>query len=172
MKNLWKAVAGLVVAAGVGMAQEAITVKVEGGGSCNTRAAGLNTFPVTAWSFGASQQQTFGTSGGAAGKVQMSNLIVNKLMDECSTLLFKMVSMGTHVDKITLTQTDATGRTTLMTVELQTATVMGYQLSGATNAGPGETVNFGFGKIVITYYGGSGKTTFGWDMTANKMFIP
>ena len=131
--------------------------------SCSTH-AGANTFTAQSWTFGTEQ----GT-GTAAGRPLISGLTLLKPMDECSTSLFGMSVRGDHIRAATLTVTDATGRTTLMTVALEGMTISSYHVSGtASSPAPGESVVLGFSKITISYFGSSGVTKFGFDLAAMK----
>src|SRR5262249_13962027 len=149
-----------ILAVAAASAQESITVKIEQPGNgipgCTTK-LGAGTFPVQSWAFGVTTTTPFGStgSGAGAGKAAISALTIVKQVDECSAGLFGMSVKGAHIPKITLTQTDPTGKLTLMTVKLETAFVTTYQIGGSTaNGTPLENVAFSFAKIGITYYGG------------------
>jgi type VI protein secretion system component Hcp len=160
----------VLAAAHTAFAQETVTVKFDGLG-CSTR-SGQNTFPIQTWNLGATQAQPVGLGSGAgASRVQISNFTTARALDECSTALFGLVATGRHMDKATLTQTDASGRQTLMTILLEGVTVTSYQVAGSVaNPAPAEVVALGFTKITITYYGAGAATRFGWDVAANHAF--
>jgi len=69
----------------------------------------------------------------------------------------------------TLTQTDPSGKLTLLTVALENARITSYQVGGnATSPLPGETVSLSFTKITVSYIAGGAKTSFGWDLKADR----
>jgi hypothetical protein len=71
---------------------------------------------------------------------------LTRQFDNYGVALFRSAVQGTAWSKVTLTQTDATDRQTLMTVVLATAVVSGYVVSGsATAANSRETVGIGLG---------------------------
>ena len=170
MKKLLNALMLLAATAAAALAQESITIKFDAvnGAVCSSR-AGAGTFAAQSWSFGASNQSIQTTGGQGTGKAQLTNLTIAKQLDECSTQLFGMSVQGTRINRLVLTQTDASGRITVTTVELNNAFVSSYQVTGnLNNATPVEMVSFSFAKITLTYQGGSGNSKFTWDAMANK----
>src|SRR3954470_11157564 len=118
---------GLVALANAQQAQSAITID-SGDLGCSTT-AGAHAFAVSGWSFTATNPPaTAGVAG--AGRVQISSLTIEKTFDECSATLFAAVTAGKHLNKLTVTQSDASGRIKEMTVTLGDVVVSNYQLGG------------------------------------------
>ena len=126
-----------------------ISVKVDNL-SCSS-ALGSGTFPILAWSFGATQTGDLsGGGGGGAGKAVGSDLNVQKRFDECSPALFGGVTTGKHFPTATLVQQDQK-KNSVMIVTLTDLLIRSYQLSGSqADANPVERVSFNFSKICIS----------------------
>jgi len=120
--------------AGVAAAQDSISIKVDGVGTC----------AVQAWGFDATNQIAL-TPGTSAGKARITPLTVSKSVDGCSTGLLKALASGTHFTEVTLSQTDPTGKQPPLALLLTTVFVTDYRLSGASStASPSEQVSFTF----------------------------
>ena len=138
------AAAGLAAAQG---AQNTITVKVDGVGEC----------PAVNWTFDASQATSAATGGAVAGKAQITALVVNRQLDQCSALLFQAVVVGQHVPSVVLTQYDPATHFPFLTVTLGNVLISNYQVGGSTTSPlPGESVAFSFGSIKIDYQSPNG----------------
>lgn len=168
-KTIFHLSLALAATAGLAAAQQTtLTVKITAGPFACTTTAGSGAFLVQNWNFSSTGNET-STPGSSAKPAAISNLTVNRNMDECSVALFKASVMESQGLTVTLTQTEANanGKTTLLTVTLQNAYIANYQVSGATTApDPVETVSIGFSKITLTY--GPGNIIFGWDLQQQK----
>lgn len=136
-----------------------------------TTPVGSNTFNALSWSFGANQASSSAALGGAAssGRVNIQNLTIVRAFDECSPRLFAAVASGQKQPQLILTQTDAGGKTVLMTVKLQNVGVANYQIGGSPGSDqPSEQISFSFTKISIT--NNVNGATAGWDVSTNKPF--
>jgi len=156
---------GLAALANAQQAQSTIILDVPDIG-CSTPMSSHG-FSVQNWSFGATNPPA--TSGGTpvTGRVQISAITVAKVFDECSAALFGAVASGKHLNALTLTQTDVTGRIKEMTVKLTDVIVSNYQLGGgSTAAQPIESISFSFTQIVIV--NNQNNTQAGWDIKNNK----
>jgi type VI protein secretion system component Hcp len=158
--------------AATALARESVTMKWESFSSsvtsCTTK-VGSDQFAVQSRTFGATDPVSLISPGSQAGKPSLSNVAIVKLLDECSTQLFGLAVQGIHIAKAVLTWMDASGKTILLSVELDGAIVTSYQLAGSTPpATPAENVSFADSKITISDYGASGVNKFGWDAVANK----
>jgi len=152
-------VLAIVGTAGLAAAQNTITIKVDSVGECSAQN----------WTFDASQVPTSPSGGSFSGKSQITALVVNRQLDQCSPLLFQAVAMGQHVASVVLTQYDPASHLPFLTVTLGTVLVSNYQVGGSTaNPLPGESVAFSFGSIRIDYRSpnGGGSVHAGWDFTA------
>jgi type VI protein secretion system component Hcp len=131
-------------------ANGSIIVVTVDGLNCSTT-AGSASFNAQAWSFGATDTLEIGGTGSGAGtgKATTSNLVVQKMFDECSPLLFFDVTSGKVIKSVTLTQSDKKDRP-VMTVKLTNAILVSYQLSGTQAiVDPMESISFAFEKICI-----------------------
>jgi type VI protein secretion system component Hcp len=149
---------GILALAGLAAAQDSISIKVDGVGTCAAQAWGFDaTNPVST---------TTGSAGGTA-RAQITPVMVTKSVDGCSTGLLKHLAAGTDISEVTLTQTDPTGKQPVFTLVMTSVFVTDYRLSGvSSNPSPSELVSFSFGKIVVT----SGSTMVTWNLrtqTAN-----
>lgn len=152
----------LVGAAGLAAAQNTntINVKVDLVGDC----------PALNWTFDASQPVAVaGTGGAGSGRAQITALVVNRQLDQCSPRLLEAVLSGKHVSSVVVTQYDSTGRLAVVTVTLKDVLVSNYQVGGNTaTAMPGESVALTFGSITFEYRSPSGgMVEAGWDFTRN-----
>jgi type VI protein secretion system component Hcp len=130
----------ILAVANLAVAQDSISIKVDGVGTC----------AVQAWGFDATNQVPV-TPGTSAGKAQITPLTVSKSVDGCRTGLLKTLATGMHFGEVTLSQTDPTGKQPPLTLLLTTVFVTDYRLSGASSTtSPSEQVSFTFEKIVST----------------------
>ena len=157
---------GLTTLASAQQAQAKLTIAISDLG-CST-SQGPHTFEVQNWTFGATNSAgTPGAAGSGAGRVQITALTVNKLFDECSASLFAAVAAGKHLTSLVLTQTDPTGRTRVMTVQLGDVVVSNYRLGGAdATLDPTESVSFSFGQITVINQ--QNNTKAGWNVITNQ----
>jgi len=160
------ALLGFHTLASAQQAQSTITLNVPDL-ACSTH-SGTHTFPVQSWTFSAANPPAAaGGAGTAAGRAQISALTINKTFDECSAGLFAAVTTGKHFNKVTLTQSDASGRQTEMTVQLGDVVVSNYQLGGGPGSvEPVESISLSF--IQITIANPQNNSQAGWDSKANK----
>lgn len=142
---------GILALAGVAAAQDSISVKVAGVGTCAAQA----------WGFDATNPVSSTTAGAGTARPQITPVMVTKSVDGCSTGLLRALASGSHISEVTLMQTDPTGKQPTFTLVMTSVSVTDYRLSGATsNASPSEQVSFSFGEIVVT----SGSTTVTWNL--------
>ena len=137
-----------------------ITIKI-GNLSCTT-SAGSNTFEVSSYSFGASQQTSSGSaSGGAgAGKATIAPLKATKKFDACSPRLFGGVVTGEHFATADLVQHDGDGDITL-TISLTDAVITSYVIGGDDSSDtPQESISIEFRKICISEPSSNNKLCF------------
>ena len=143
---------GILALAGMAAAQDSISIKVDGVGTCAAQAWGFDaTNPVS----------TTTGSGGSTGRAQITPVMVTKSVDGCSTGLLRALASGAHISEVTLSQTDPTGKQPLFTLLMTSVLVTDYKLNGASSsASPSEQVSFSFSKIVVT----SGSTMVTWNL--------
>jgi type VI protein secretion system component Hcp len=128
---------------------------------------GADAFSVLSWSWGASNPVDVSGGGSGAGKASVSDLNVMKTVDACSPLLFGAVVTGKAFPSLTLTESNADG--TVSTVTLTDVRVSSWQASGsAASDMANESVSFAFAKVCLTDGESGGK--FCYDLRANKTF--
>jgi type VI protein secretion system component Hcp len=129
---------------------------------------GTDAFDVLAWSFGASNPVDLSVGGGgAAGKVSVSDLNIQKAFDGCSPALLGAVATGKAFASLTLAATNKDGTTT--TVTLSDVRVSSWQASGSSaSAAAVESASFAFSKFCVV--DGSSGAKFCYDLKASKMF--
>ena len=150
MKKVFVVVGILLVLTSFGWAQKSKISVVVDGLSCST-SAGPGTFAASAWTFGATNTESSGGTGGGgiAGKPVVGELNVTKAFDPCSPALFGGVVSGKHFKTLTLTQTEKKDSDYLI-VTLSDVLISSYQVSGTqASEDPFESLSFSFSKICI-----------------------
>lgn len=138
---------------------------------------------VLSWSWGLSQSGTMHVArGGGAGKVNVSDLGVSKLIDKASPNIVQHCAMGTQFEKATLTCRKASGdggQIDFLKIELENVIISAVTLSGSGSEGTdtlfAESVSLNFGKFNVTYTpqdnDGSALPEIGpvgWDIQKNE----
>ena len=133
---------------------------------------------ILSFSNGASNPSSVGMgSGSGAGKVDLSSINFQKLVDKASAKLFLKCCDGTHIatGKLTCREAGGTSPVEYYTYDLEECFIDNVSWGGAQGGGkPSESVSMSFKKIVVTYYpqnadGSKGdKMVGGWDVGTNK----
>jgi len=111
---------------------------------------------VLSFSFGASQTAVLGagSSGGEAraGRADLSNVTIMKVLDKTSPALFADCVSGTFLKKVDLIYDKAMGdkQEDYFALHMTDALITSVQLSGS-NENPMESVSFAFSKIQVAY---------------------
>jgi type VI secretion system secreted protein Hcp len=111
---------------------------------------------ILSFSFGASQTQTFGAgaSGGEtrAGRADVSNVTVMKVLDKTSPILFDDCVTGNILKKVTLLYDKPVGdqQEDYFKLEMENALITSIQLSGSSE-NPVESISFAFQKVKVCY---------------------
>jgi len=109
---------------------------------------------ILSWSWGMTQTGTTHTAtGGGAGKVDIHDLQVTKLVDAASPMLALACSKGTHYDTAVLTMRKA-GGTALeyVTITLTDIIVSSYSVASAHNADQlTDVITLNFAKYKYSY---------------------
>jgi type VI secretion system secreted protein Hcp len=152
--------------------------KVEGE---STDKAHSGEFEIESFSFGASNPVTIGsgTTGAAAGRVQMHPLSIVKKTDKASPILLKMCAAGEHFKKATLTLRkgagEKTGQQEYLKYHMELVYVDSLDWSGSTGGDdtPTESLNLSYGQMKIEYKPQKADGTLdaaiegGWDLRSN-----
>jgi type VI secretion system secreted protein Hcp len=136
-----------------------------------------NAIDIFSYSLGASNPSSVGTGAGSgAGKVHLSSLSIQKVVDKSTADLFLACCQGTHFSKGTLTVREAGGTAPVDYVVMEFEQLFVDSVSwGAASGGekPSESLTFSFGKIKFTYSlqdatgKGSKAGEAGWDISGN-----
>jgi type VI secretion system secreted protein Hcp len=111
---------------------------------------------VLSFSFGASQTAVMGVgssgSESRAGRADLSNLTIMKVVDKLSPLLFDDCVTGNILTKATLFYDKPVGdkQDDYFKIELENVLITSVQFSGS-NENPTESVSFAFGKTKVYY---------------------
>lgn len=105
---------------------------------------------VLSWSWGATQVGGSSSgSGAAAGKVNVSDISITKVIDRSSPTLFLKCAQGTHIPEAIITVRSA-NRTDYLVITLEDVLVSSYQTGGSLQDVT-EQVSLRFGKITMEY---------------------
>lgn len=111
---------------------------------------------ILSFSFGASNSAVIGpgSSGGEsrAGRADVSNLTIMKVLDKTSPLLFDDCVTGDYLKKVELQYFKPVGdqQQPYFKVHMENALITSIQLSGSSE-NPTESVSFAFEKVKISY---------------------
>jgi type VI secretion system secreted protein Hcp len=101
-------------------------------GPMSVEIAGLGSFEVLAFSWGASNSGSMAGSGGGAGKANIQDVSLTKHTDQHSPALLSAVTVGEHFSKATLTFTPPGGRSPLV-LEMTPVMVTSVSLGGTSD---------------------------------------
>lgn len=133
---------------------------------------------VLSWSWGETQATGLPSSGGGAGKVEMSDLTVVTHVSKASPHLLLACATGKHIKSAVLTGRKAgKGQAEFLTFSLSDVLVSSYQTGGSASVEPPtDSVSLNFAKLQVEYKeqkadGSLGETVkVGWDRKAHKTF--
>ena len=111
---------------------------------------------ILSFSFGSSQSSVIGpgSSGGAAraGRADVSNVTVMKVLDKTSPLLFDDCVTGNVLDKVDIIYDKPLGdqQEDFFKIHLDNALITNISMSGSQE-NPTESISFAFEKITVSY---------------------
>lgn len=132
---------------------------------------------VLSWSWGMSHSGTMHLGrGGGAGKVDVQDLSIVKLVDKSTPILYLNCASGRHVPTGTLTIRKAGGDEPIdfLVIELENIIITDIQSSGSLDEFPTETVSLNFAKVRMEYTpqlpDGTPQesVSMGWDIRRNE----
>jgi type VI secretion system secreted protein Hcp len=156
-----------------------IFLKVDGIKGESTDVNHKDEIEVFSWSWGVTETPGSSAGGGAgAGKPDISELVVGKLVDKASPNLFRSCLLGKHIKDVELAQRRAgAGKANFLTITLKDAIISGVNDSSAGEAArPTESISIAFAKVTYKYIpqkpNGQPDTpvVLNWDVKANKEF--
>jgi type VI secretion system secreted protein Hcp len=115
-----------------------------------------NAIDILSFSFGASNNSVIGPgasgSESRAGRADMGNVNVMKVLDKTSPLLFEQCSQGNYLKKVDIVYDKPMGdkQEDYFKIHLEDALITSVQLSGS-NENPTETISLAFSKIKVSY---------------------
>jgi type VI secretion system secreted protein Hcp len=137
-----------------------------------------NAIDIETWSFGATQSSTgHRSTGSGAGKVNIQDVQLMKLVDKASATLLLKCCKGEHIKKAKIVCRKAAGGAPIdyYTIEMEDVLITSVQTSGS-NGGDQimEAVGLNFGAFKLVYTeqktdGSKGSPVeCGWNITENK----
>jgi type VI secretion system secreted protein Hcp len=111
---------------------------------------------ILSFSFGANMTSTYqtGASGqeSKAGRADISNITIMKVLDKTSPILFANCVSGTEMAKVSISYDKPIGKKQedYFKIEMEDALITSVQLSGS-NENPVESVSFAFEKVTVSY---------------------
>jgi type VI secretion system secreted protein Hcp len=115
-----------------------------------------NAIDILSFSFGASNSAVIGAgSSGAesrAGRANLSDLTVMKVLDKTSPLLFDDCVTGNYLKKVDIIYDKPMGdqQEDYFKIHMEEVLITSVQLSGSSE-NPTESVSFAFGKVKVSY---------------------
>ena len=115
------------------------------------QAPGVDFVELLSFEFGLTQTGAF--AGGGAGKVDVRDVNVTKVLDNASPKLFLACASGEHIDRVEVRVCGGAGcGTGYLRYEFTDVFVRSYQTSGASGeCVPTEIVTFTFQKVSLQY---------------------
>ncbi|MDQ0651011.1 Hcp family type VI secretion system effector [Pseudomonas cedrina] len=133
---------------------------------------------ISKWGWGMSQTGSMHTgSGGGAGKVNIENLAISKVMDKSSPNLMMACSTGKHYPEARLVVRKAGGPNAVeyLVITMKEVMVVSYQSDAVTTEDLlTEVIGLNFATVEVSYQpqksdGGKdgGAVKYGWDIRQN-----
>ena len=152
MKLLLSAVCSVLFVTSAFAQRGAVVVNVGGAVNC-VSTKGESGFDATSYSLGGSEATSkvgSSGSGAGAGKLDLSDLTINKNFDACSEQLIRSFLSGKFIPTLTLIQYSAGERPfAALTITLSTAIINNYQVTGAPDVRPTESLAFTYNKVCV-----------------------
>jgi type VI protein secretion system component Hcp len=102
-----------------------------------------------ALSFQIAVTDTIGNGGAGAGKIVLSDLLVQKAPDSCSVPLVVLAAGGKNVKRVVLTEVDK-GNRPILTITLENVLIVAAQVNGSQSADAVEQLDFFYSTLTIT----------------------
>jgi type VI secretion system secreted protein Hcp len=116
-------------------------------------------------------------TGSGTGKVDISDITIQKLVDKSSPTLQLSCANGKHITKGKITVRKA-GENPLeyFTIDLESVFISSYQIGGSNGGVPSESIALNFVKVKTEYWTQSDKgakgenANFSWDIAKNVKY--
>ena len=153
-------------------------LKIDGIPGESTDAKHKGEIEVLSWSWGETNPGPAAVgSGGGAGKVQMSDLMVGAHLSKASPQLLLTCATGKHLKSAVLTgRKSGKDQADFLTFSLSDVLVSSYQTGGVSAEVPHDSISLSFSKIEVSYKeqeadGSLGQAIrVGWDRKTSKQF--
>jgi type VI secretion system secreted protein Hcp len=115
-----------------------------------------NAIDILSFSFGASNSAVFGAtaSGGEsrAGRADLSNVSIMKVLDKTSPQMFANCVTGDYINSVDVQYFKAMGtkQDVYFKIHMEKVVITSVQLSGS-NENPTESISFAFAKVKVSY---------------------
>lgn len=137
------------------MSQSDFFLKIDGIEGESTDDKHKGELEIQAWSWGATNQGTFGAGGGGgAGKADFSDITISKYADKSTPKLLKAVAAGDHIKSMVLVCRKAGGQQQeYLKLTLEDVLISSYHSSAAGGSSPipSESISLNYGKIKYEY---------------------
>jgi len=143
----------------------------------STKTGNENQVEIDSFNWGAANPTSVSQgTGSGAGKVSISEFIVQKSVDKASAKFFQKCCDGTHIAtaKVHIYEAGGDGnKVEYLTYEFQEVFVSSVHWSGGGSVKPSESVSFSFKQINVTYWPQSAdgtkgdKQQGGWNVATN-----
>jgi type VI secretion system secreted protein Hcp len=151
MKLLLSAVCSVLFVTSALAQRGEVVVNVGGAVNC-VSTKGESGFDATSYSLGGTEatSKVGSSSGAGAGKLDLSDLTINKNFDACSEQLIRTFLAGKVIPTLTLIQYSAGEHPfAALTITLSTAIINDYQVTGAPDVRPTESLAFTYNKVCV-----------------------
>ena len=158
-----------------------ITVAAEADPSVAAMFPDATVIPVADFELEVDNPAEVGSAGAGAGKVELSELTVNKFVDKASPSLFSACTSGRHFTsaQLYIRQSAGLSASTFLAYEFQTVFITRIDWSGSTGDElPAETLTMEYAALVIAYKPtGSASSPAevaqsGWNRITNTSDVP
>jgi type VI secretion system secreted protein Hcp len=137
------------------MSQSDFFLKIDGIDGESTDDKHKGELEIQSWSWGATNQGTFGAGGGGgAGKADFSDITISKYADKSTPKLLKAVATGDHIKSMVLTCRKAGGQQQeYLKLTLEDVLISSYHssASGGSSPIPNESIGLNYAKIKYEY---------------------
>jgi type VI protein secretion system component Hcp len=114
-----------------------------------------NSITLTGWSWGSAAPVSSSALGIVIGKVNPSQITLNKVFDPCSTPMLTIYFNDGRLGTVVIEQYKSNGINTLPVAEvtLTNAYIASYSVGGTSSSPASETWTLSFDKVCVTTYG-------------------
>ena len=136
-------------------AQAADTISMTTGNQIRCTGQSSNSITLTGWSWGSTAPVSSSNLGIVIGKVNLSQITLNKVFDPCSTSMLTIYFDDGKLGTVVIEQFKPNGFNTVPVAEvtLTNAYIDSYSVGGTSSSPASETWTLSFDKVCVTTYG-------------------